>query len=96
MTLQQLRVTVGDDAFFTILRKWAKRNAGGNVTTDEFIRLAERISHQQLDELFEAWLFTPGRPELPGAMAARGSATARSAAAGASLSGALWRYRARS
>jgi hypothetical protein len=62
MTLQQLRVTVGDDDFFKILRRWSSSQAGGNVTTDEFIALAERISHQQLDELFETWL-TPGKPE---------------------------------
>jgi hypothetical protein len=98
MTLQALRVTVGDDAFFAILRKWAKKNAGGNVTTDGFIRLAERISHQQLDDLFDAWLFTAGRPELPGAMAAaaRSSATALSAVAGASVSSQLWRHHPRS
>jgi hypothetical protein len=99
MTLQALRVTVGDDAFFTILRKWAKKNAGGNVTTDEFIKLAERVSHQQLDDLFDAWLFTAGRPtELPGGMAAgaRSSATALSAVAGASATSQLWRHHPRS
>jgi hypothetical protein len=64
MTLQVLRQTVGDRAFFKILRKWVKRNEGGNVTTDMFIRLSERVSGQQLDELFGAWLFTPGKPEL--------------------------------
>jgi hypothetical protein len=37
------------------------------VTTRQFIRLAERISGEQLDGLFRTWLFTPGRPELSGA-----------------------------
>ena len=96
MTLQQLRVTVGDDDFFKILRKWAKSNAGGNVTTDQFIRLAERISGQDLDDLFQAWLFTPGRPELPGAATARSSATALSVVGGASVSSGLWRHHPRS
>ena len=64
MTLHQLRLTVGDDDFFRILRTWAQSRAGDNVTTSEFIRLSERISGQQLDDLFEAWLYTPGRPEL--------------------------------
>jgi aminopeptidase N len=31
-------------------------------TTDESIALAERVSGQQLDELFETWLFTAGKP----------------------------------
>ena len=92
MTLQQLRLTVGDDEFFKILRRWAQSNAGGNVTTDQFIRLAERISGQQLDELFDTWLFTPGRPELPGAAAARSGATTLSAVGGASVTSGLWRH----
>ncbi len=71
MTLQQLRLTVGDNDFFKILRRWASSQAGGNVTTDEFIALAERISHQQLDELFQTWLFTPTKPEVAGTVDAR-------------------------
>jgi hypothetical protein len=63
MTLHALRLEVGDDAFFEIIRRWARSQAGGNATTDEFIRLAERVSGQQLDALFETWLFTPARPE---------------------------------
>jgi hypothetical protein len=71
MTLQQLRVTVGDDDFFRILRKWARARAGENVTTDDFVELAERISGQDLGPLFEAWLFMPGRPALPETTALR-------------------------
>jgi hypothetical protein len=79
MTLHQLRLAVGDDVFFRILRKWTRLHAGGNVTTDEFIDLAERVSGQDLDELFDTWLFTPGRPELPGGSGLQSSsATARS------------------
>ena len=37
---------------------------GRNVTTDEFIGLAEQISGQELDDLFETWLFTAGKPTL--------------------------------
>ena len=64
MTLHQLRLQVGDDDFFTILRRWSRSQAGGNVTTDEFIALAERISGQELDELFQTWLFTAEKPVL--------------------------------
>ena len=77
MTLHQLRLAVGDDDFFQILRRWAQTRRGDNVTTDEFVQLAERTSGQQLDDLFETWLFTPGRPEVATATAttaARGSA----------------------
>jgi hypothetical protein len=71
MTLHQLRLLVGDDDFFTILRQWASSQAGGNGTTDEFIALAEQVSGQQLDEFFQTWLFTPERPVIATPLAAR-------------------------
>jgi hypothetical protein len=74
MTLHQLRLTVGDDDFFRILRKWAQSREGDNVTTDEFIALAERISGEDLDELFDTWLFTDEKPVLPEAPPLRRSA----------------------
>src|SRR4029078_363902 len=64
MTLQQLRLAGGGHDFFRILRQWAAIHAGGNVTTDQFIALAERISGQDLGELFTTWLFSPGKPVL--------------------------------
>jgi aminopeptidase N len=77
MTLHMLRNQVGDRDFFRILRAWAARKAGGNGTTGQFIALAERISGQQLDELFDTWLFTAGKPALsPAATATAASATA--------------------
>jgi aminopeptidase N len=65
MTLHALRLTVGDRAFFTILRSWARLHRNGNVTTEEFIALAERISGRDLDGLFSAWLYTPSKPAHP-------------------------------
>ena len=64
MTLEVLRQKVGSHDFFVILRKWAKQNAYGNVSTPEFIGLSERVSGQDLDVLFKAWLFTEGKPAL--------------------------------
>ena len=62
MTLHALRTEVGDDAFFAIVREWVASQAGGTVTTEEFVALAEKVSGQQLDDLFQRWLFTPGNP----------------------------------
>jgi aminopeptidase N len=62
MTLQALRQTVGDDVFFGILEEWVASQAGNTVTTDEFVRLAEKMSGMQLDDLFQTWLFTPEKP----------------------------------
>ncbi|MCD5354800.1 M1 family metallopeptidase [Kineosporia mesophila] len=64
LTLQALRVQIGDDAFFELLPTWLQEHQYGNGTTDEFIALAEKISGQQLDDLFTTWLFTPERPDL--------------------------------
>ena len=69
MTLQALRNQVGDRDFFRILRAWAQRKAGGDGTTGQFIALAERVSGEQLDQLFETWLFTATKPALPAATA---------------------------
>ena len=77
MTLHQLRLEVGDRDFFRILRTWAQSREGDNVKTSEFIRLAEKISREQLDDLFETWLFTPGKPALAPATAARSVAAAQ-------------------
>jgi len=62
MTLHTLRQAVGDRDFFRILRVWAQSREGGNVASDEFIALAERISGEQLDGLFATWLFTAEKP----------------------------------
>ena len=62
MTLQVLRNRIGDRAFFTVLRSWATQHRYGHGTTAQFIALSERVSHQNLDGLFQAWLFTPGKP----------------------------------
>ena len=77
-TLHALRLQIGDDAFFRLLRQWVRRYAGGHVTTPQFIALAERISGQDLDALFDEWLFTPARPAslTPAAAAVRAAAAA--------------------
>ncbi len=62
MTLHALRVRIGDEAFFRLLKQWVSENAGGTVTTKRFIALAERVSGQQLDGLFNTWLFKRSKP----------------------------------
>jgi aminopeptidase N len=63
MTLQALRRKVGEATFLRILRAWYGENRYANVTTQEFIATAERVSGRQLDRLFDVWLFQEGRPE---------------------------------
>jgi aminopeptidase N len=65
MTLHALRITVGDRAFFEILRTWVEQHRGSTATTDEFIELAGQIAGRPLDDLFAAWLFRTSRPARP-------------------------------
>jgi aminopeptidase N len=65
MTLEVLRQRIGTATFLNVLSEWTERHADGNATTDDFIALAEEISGQQLDDLFETWLFEPGKPPPP-------------------------------
>ena len=62
MTLEALREKVGDFAFFRIMRDWAQQNRFGNVTTAQFIALAEADSGFDLDHFFDVWLYQPEKP----------------------------------
>jgi aminopeptidase N len=63
MAMHELRVTVGDNDFFRILRTWVEEHRYGNADTAQFIRLAERVSGRDLGAFFQAWLYTPAKPE---------------------------------
>jgi aminopeptidase N len=65
MTLHALRLEIGDEAFFRVLRAWAQRNRYGVVSTADLVRLSERIAGEQLDDLFDTWLYTAGKPARP-------------------------------
>lgn len=67
LLLHSLRLTLGDDAFFTVLRTWTQRYADSAVETADFVALAEEISGQSLGDLFTAWLYAEALPALPAA-----------------------------
>jgi len=62
LLLHALRLTVGDEAFFELLRAWVSTYAGGSVETAEFIALGERLTGRELGPLFREWL---DQVELP-------------------------------
>jgi aminopeptidase N len=62
MTLQALREKVGDRSFFRIMRAWATLHRYGNVTTSQFIALAERVSGRHLHHFFDVWLYQNAKP----------------------------------
>ena len=65
LTLHALRLTVGDEPFFALLKQWVRRHAGGTVTTADFAALAGEVTGVDLQGLFEAWLWTKALPALP-------------------------------
>ncbi|MFK7917646.1 MAG: M1 family metallopeptidase [Ilumatobacter sp.] len=67
LTLHALRVEVGDEVFFDILKTWNVRFAGANAVTDDFQDLAEELSGVELDDFFDEWLRSTELPaELDG------------------------------
>jgi aminopeptidase N len=62
MTLQALRNKIGQQAFFTILRRWPRERHHATASTADFVALAERISGRQFDRFFDVWLRTRSRP----------------------------------
>ncbi|ASU85630.1 peptidase [Nocardiopsis gilva YIM 90087] len=65
LAVHALRMEVGEAAFADILTTWQQEHANGNATVEEFIELAEKVSGQDLTELFDTWLYTEGRPAEP-------------------------------
>ena len=62
VTLQALRLTIGDDAFFTLLQRWVADNNGTSRTTADFIEQASKAAGTDLTAFFETWLFSTTVP----------------------------------
>ncbi|HEX2906224.1 MAG TPA: M1 family metallopeptidase [Phototrophicaceae bacterium] len=63
--LHALRLHVGDEVFFELLRTYYARFKYGNVTTADFMALAEKLSGEDLGKFFDAWLYNPTIPAVP-------------------------------
>lgn len=62
MTLQALRVRIGDADFRRLLRTWATVHRYGTATIVQFEALAQQISGRDLSHFFDVWLRQPGKP----------------------------------
>ncbi|NHC12641.1 M1 family metallopeptidase [Motilibacter deserti] len=62
MTLQALRVKIGEKDFWQLMRRWHQQNRYEDATTASFIAMAEKLSKQNLDNFFDVWLYTAGKP----------------------------------
>jgi aminopeptidase N len=65
VTLHALRLRVGDEPFFEILRTYHERFRYSAVTTDDFIAVAEEISGEELNAFFQGWLYEQQAPDIP-------------------------------
>ena len=65
LTLHALRVAVGDEAFFALLRAWVEARAGGSVTTAEFLAFAAEQTGADVAALLRPWLYEAALPGYP-------------------------------
>ena len=65
LTLHALRTTVGDEAFFDLLRGWVAEHSGANVSSQDFTVFAAARTGADLTALFDVWLNDPALPDLP-------------------------------
>jgi aminopeptidase N len=65
LTLHALRLEVGDQVFFSILKTYFERYKGGNAATADFIAVANEISEKDLTQFFDGWLYIEKLPSIP-------------------------------
>jgi aminopeptidase N len=64
MVFHMLRWVIGEEAFHKTLRMMAEEYAWKSITTDQFQRLAEKASKQELTYFFAQWVNSTGVPQF--------------------------------
>lgn len=64
LTLHAVRLAIGDQNFFALLRDWTTRHRHGTVVTDDFTGLAANYAGMSLRPIWEAWLYSTEVPPL--------------------------------
>jgi aminopeptidase N len=65
LVFHALRLKVGEEDFFKILKTYLERFKNANAGTDEFIAVAEEVSGQDLRAFFDTWLYSTHLPGFP-------------------------------
>jgi aminopeptidase N len=65
LAIHALRLQVGDEVFFKILRAYLDRYRYGNAGTEDFVAVAEEVSGQELSSFFDSWLEQTQVPKFP-------------------------------
>lgn len=64
LVLHALRLEVGDEVFFAILREYYDRYRYGNATIEDFLAVVADVSGEDHSALLNAWLYAPALPPL--------------------------------
>lgn len=62
--IHNLRNFLGDNYFFESLRIYLKTFAFGNASTQNLEKIISGISHKQVNDFFNTWIYTPGFPHF--------------------------------
>ena len=62
--LHMLRRKLGDAIFQKGIQAYYATYKGRNASTDDFMHVMEKVSHQNLQTFFKQWLYTAGHPQL--------------------------------
>jgi aminopeptidase N len=62
LVLNMLRHHVGEDHWKQTMRAYVRQYGGQTVTTEDFIRVVEMVSGEDLDWFFEQWVYRIGHP----------------------------------
>ncbi|MBO0852185.1 MAG: M1 family metallopeptidase [Nocardia sp.] len=65
LTLHALRLRLGEESFFAMLRDWTARHRHGTVTAEDFADHAGHYSNGPLRDLWDGWLYRAALPDLP-------------------------------
>ncbi|MEU2183196.1 M1 family metallopeptidase [Streptomyces thermolilacinus] len=65
MVLHKIRQSVGDEAFFGLLRRWAVEHRHATVSTDDFTAYVEEETGRDLTALWDTWLYGEEKPAAP-------------------------------
>lgn len=64
LTLHALRLEIGDEKFFELLRTWMKRRHDGNAKVEDFVALAGEVAGRDLEPFMNPWLYDDVMPSI--------------------------------
>lgn len=65
LSLHALRLTIGDEAFFTAIDEWTTKHRHRSVETADFIECDTQVAGRDIAEVAHPWLNELALPELP-------------------------------